>query len=211
MLASSPSPITADTLKKAFQKSDIISLKAMPNDFWHLIDLPDYRLDYINHHIKGTMSYGSLPHETIINNLIYHLNLTFSNFGFQIFGSNRPLYAQSCNEIYQADVHIAPLPVELYHYDKTKTATANPVVIVEVHSPSTRAYDLGEKLDCYKAMPSVQHIVFIESTALKVTTYARTSKPDQWLTTDFKNPEQKIKILNKTIPLSKLYKNVGFE
>jgi Uma2 family endonuclease len=208
MVAATPATVTIEDLKKAFKKADVISIPASIHDYWQLIELPEYRLDYIKNHIKGTMSYGSLPHETIISNLIYQLNLTFGEAGFQIYGSNRPLYAQFCDEVYEADVHMAQQPVKIYSYDKTKTATSNPVVIVEVHSPSTRSYDLGEKLDCYKAIPSVQQIVFVESNALKLTTYNRTTKPDQWLNIDYKNLEQKVKILNKSIVLNKIYKNV---
>lgn len=42
-----------------------------------------------------------------------------------------------------------------------QTAT-NPVVLVEVLSDSTRAYDRGEKLERYRTIPSLRHVVLIE-------------------------------------------------
>jgi Uma2 family endonuclease len=209
MVATLEAPITAEDLKKAFEKADFIEIPASIHDYWQLIDLPQYRLDYINHQIKGTMSYGSLPHETIISNLIIQMGLAFEDNGYQIFGSNRPLFAEGCNEIFEADIHMALQPIQLYEYDKTKTATKNPCVVVEVHSPSTRNYDLSEKLECYKAILSVQQIIYIETATLKVTTYNRTNKPNRWLSIDYKNELLKVKILNKFIALGKIYKNTS--
>jgi Uma2 family endonuclease len=40
-------------------------------------------------------------------------------------------------------------------------ALANPVLVLEVLSDSTEAYDRGEKSGQYRAMPSIQEIVLI--------------------------------------------------
>jgi Uma2 family endonuclease len=210
MVATIPAPITAEYLKKAFEKADFVEIPASIQDYWQLIELPEYRLDFIKNHIKGTMSYGSLPHERIIKNLILALSNSFEDENYEVFPSNRPLYSEGCEEIYEADVHMIKGAIQLHEYDKAKTATKNPVVIVEVHSASTRNYDLGEKLDCYKAMPSVQQIIYIESTKLKVTTHNRTPKADHWLSIDYKNLDFKVKVLNKFIPLRKIYNNTSF-
>jgi Uma2 family endonuclease len=37
----------------------------------------------------------------------------------------------------------------------------NPVLLVEVTSPSTEDYDRGEKLDHYKRIPSLHEVVFV--------------------------------------------------
>ena len=210
MVATISAPITAEYLKKAFEQTDFIEIPASIHDYWQLIELPEYRLDYINKQIKGTVSYASLPHERIIKNLILALSNSFENEHYEVFPSNRPLYSEGCEEIYEADVHMIKDMIQLHEYDKTKTATKNPVVIVEVHSASTRNYDLGEKLDCYKAIPSVQQIIYIESTQLKVTTHNRTPKPDHWLSIDYKNLDFKVKVLNKFIPMRKIYNNTTF-
>jgi Uma2 family endonuclease len=38
----------------------------------------------------------------------------------------------------------------------------NPVIIVEVLSPSTSKYDMGDKLAGYFELPSVQHVIYID-------------------------------------------------
>ena len=210
MVATIPAPITAEYLKKAFEKADFVEISASIQDYWQLIELPEYRLDYIKKQIKGTMSYGSLLHERIVKNLILALSNSFENENYEVFPSNRPLYSEGCEDIYEADGHMIKDVIQLHEYDKTKKATKNPVIIVEVYSASTRNYDLGKKLDCYIAMPSIQQIIYIESTKLKVTTHNRTPKPVHWLSIDYKNLDFKVKVLNEFIPLRKIYNNTFF-
>lgn len=52
------------------------------------------------------------------------------------------------------------------------TAT-NPRVLVEVLSDGTRAYDRGEKLERYRSIPSVAHIVFVEQDGVDVEVWTR--------------------------------------
>ena len=41
----------------------------------------------------------------------------------------------------------------------------NPIIIVEVGSPSTRGYDTGFKLPNYMSLPSVEHVLLVNATA----------------------------------------------
>lgn len=47
--------------------------------------------------------------------------------------------------------------------DDDAIAAPNPVIVVEVLSPSTRAVDTGSKLTDYFLLPSVQHYVILRS------------------------------------------------
>jgi Uma2 family endonuclease len=210
MRAATFPPITAEMLEKAFKKSDIVRMPASVDDYWRLVELPQYRLDYINKQIIATMSYASLPHERVVRNLLFHLMNMFPMPAFEVFGSNRPIFAESCNEIYEPDLHIIKGEIKLHHYSKTKTASQNPIAIVEVHSEGTRDFDLTEKLDCYKAIPSVQQIIYIETKMMKITTFNKMPKDNHWLNIDYKSVNDKVKILNKSVSISKIYQNVIF-
>jgi Uma2 family endonuclease len=50
---------------------------------------------------------------------------------------------------------------------------ANPVVLVEVLSDSTRTYDRGEKLDRYRTIPSLRHVLLVEVDAPDVEVWTR--------------------------------------
>jgi Uma2 family endonuclease len=53
-----------------------------------------------------------------------------------------------------------------------QTAT-NPVLVVEILSDGTRAYDRGEKLDRYRSIPGLRHVVLIEPDAVDVEVWTR--------------------------------------
>ena len=53
-----------------------------------------------------------------------------------------------------------------------QTAT-NPVVLSEVLSDGTRAYDRGEKLTRYRSIPSLRHVVLIEQDGVDVEVWSR--------------------------------------
>jgi Uma2 family endonuclease len=55
----------------------------------------------------------------------------------------------------------------------TKDVVTNPSVVVEVLSRSTEAYDRGDKLAGYLALPSVEHIALVSQRERRVETYTR--------------------------------------
>lgn len=63
--------------------------------------------------------------------------------------------------------------------DNADTVT-NPTVLVEVLSPSTIDYDLGEKADHYARIPSAQALIFVWQDRRQVEVRERT--PDGWRT-----------------------------
>ena len=54
-----------------------------------------------------------------------------------------------------------------------ETFVTDPVVVVEVLSPSTMDRERGQKLTFYKALPSLQHIVLVYSDQIRVEHYVR--------------------------------------
>lgn len=61
-------------------------------------------------------------------------------------------------------------------------AAVNPTVVIEVLSKSPAAYDRGDKADSYRRLPSVQAIVFIESTRVAMSALVRDG--DRWMAQD---------------------------
>jgi Uma2 family endonuclease len=61
-------------------------------------------------------------------------------------------------------------------------AVTNPTLIVEVLSPSTEAYDRGDKFDHYKMLPSLRQYVLVSHDERKIDVWARGSE-DVWTRT----------------------------
>ena len=61
-------------------------------------------------------------------------------------------------------------------------AIVNPVVLVEVLSPSTEEYDQGEKLEHYQRVESLREVVFVQHREQRVDVVRR-QQDGSWLTT----------------------------
>lgn len=57
-----------------------------------------------------------------------------------------------------------------------RTTLLNPTLAVEVLSPSTRSYDLGEKLALYRTVPSLEEVLFVDSERRQAETVRRTAE-----------------------------------
>jgi Uma2 family endonuclease len=211
MTATATAPLTATELRERFSETDeLVWIPASKEEYWSLIAFPEFRIEYYENQIVGTMSYGAFSHETIIDNLSWLFNTQLDRKNFRCFGSNRPVYVEQCDDIFEPDLHVVQGEVDLYHYKKTKTATSNPSVIVEVFSKSTKDFDINNKLPCYKTMSSLQHIIFVEQDKPYITVYTRTKRPNEWLNADYFDLSQRMRIMGKYFSLSDIYDKVIF-
>lgn len=62
-------------------------------------------------------------------------------------------------------------------------AFTNPVVVMEVLSPSTQAWDRGGKFELYRSVPSLRHVVLVRQDAWRVEHYRRMDD-GSWLLRD---------------------------
>lgn len=65
----------------------------------------------------------------------------------------------SKNTAFEPDALVYPAPKA----DPDSLEIANPIIIVEVGSPSTHKYDAGFKLNGYMSLPSVRHVLLINT------------------------------------------------
>ncbi|HEX6985035.1 MAG TPA: Uma2 family endonuclease [Planctomycetaceae bacterium] len=78
---------------------------------------------------------------------------------------------------YYPDAVVAPSPPEME--DAEQDTLLNPLVVVEVLSPSTEAIDRGEKLDNYRLIPSLADYLIVFQDRMRVEHYSRVSA-DEW-------------------------------
>ncbi|MDD4273273.1 MAG: Uma2 family endonuclease [Desulfobacter postgatei] len=90
----------------------------------------------------------------------------------------------------------------------------NPVVIIEILSKSTEAFDRGKKFNFYQAIPTLQEYVLVSQDEYRVEQFTR-SDEDKWEYRSYKNTEQVLKLKLKSVdcelPLSEIYWDVKFE
>lgn len=85
----------------------------------------------------------------------------------------------------------------------------NPVVVVEVLSPSTERYDRTTKWDNYRGIPSVRDFLLVSQDAVRVEWFTRLGE-NTWLFDDVTGPERTISLgtLGVELSLAEVYEGV---
>ncbi len=148
-----------------------------PEEYLALERTAEYKSEYFAGEIFA-MAGASERHVSIVANLMYML------VG-QLKG--RPCKA------YANDLRLKVSPTGLYTYpdilvvcgtprfaDEQKDTLLNPLVLMEVLSESTEAYDRGKKFDHYRALTSVSDYLLVSQDQHKIESFVR--QPDnRWL------------------------------
>jgi Uma2 family endonuclease len=150
------------------------------------------------------MTGGSVAHARIQRNLAVALTSRLRGGPCEFLGSDIKVRTSSDHIRYPDGL------VTCTRGDNASTVASDPVVIFEVLSPSTAAYDRIVKAREYQDMPSVQRYVMLEQDRAAATVYARTG--DRWIheilveTSPLDLPE-----IGVAIPLAELYAGIAFE
>jgi len=90
-------------------------------------------------------------------------------------------------------------------------AADSPTVVIEVLSPSTREFDMFVKLDEYKTVESLTHIILIDPDTPQVIHWTRTAG-GTWTHRTFEGLEAHVALpeLGVTLPLAVLYAGLTF-
>lgn len=111
------------------------------------------------------MAGASVAHSHITANLLALLRASLRGSGCSAFGSGLRVGTPGGLFTYP-DVTVICGTVDLVP-DRPDTAI-NPILLVEVLSETTRDYDSGEKLDLYRAIPSLREYLLVEQDRVAV-------------------------------------------
>ena len=107
------------------------------------------------------MSGGSPDHAAVAGNVLTLLNVQLSGKKCRVFTSDLRVRVVATGLGTYPDVSVICGRVELDPEDAKRHTVINPRLLVEVLSPSTEAYDRGEKLRHYQQIASVEEIVLV--------------------------------------------------
>lgn len=169
------------------------------------------RHEYFNGYIKPVpMAKG--PHNIITLNIGSALKVALKAVlqRYIVFSSNQKVYIPQLNIGLYPDALVVSEQPE-YH-DEGEILLVNPLLIVEVLSKSTAAFDRGDKFRYYKSLPSFQEYVLIEQTECAVETYFREA-PDLWRTAEVKDPSGVLPLrsIGCSIQMADIYENISFD
>jgi len=107
------------------------------------------------------MAGGTPEHARIAGNVLTLLNIQLSGRKCSVFPSDLRIRVKATGLGTYPDVSVICGHVELDPDDRQRHTAVNPKVLVEVLSPSTEAYDRGDKLAQYKQIATLEEIVLI--------------------------------------------------
>jgi Uma2 family endonuclease len=155
------------------------------------------------------MAGASLAHVVIVGNLGRELG-------------NR-LEAGPCS-VYSSDLRLRVAPNGLFTYpdvmvirgdpqfaDNRGDTVVNPVLIVEVLSESTQAYDRGKKFEQYRTLPSLREYLLVAQDAPRIEQWIR-QPDDNWLRADISGGDATIQLVSVDclLPLARIYNKVSW-
>lgn len=89
----------------------------------------------------------------------------------------------------------------------------NPLVIVEVLSPSTESYDRGDKFINYRTLDSLECYILVNQVRPLIEAYTRDRAAGIWNLRDARELNQEIAIppVAISLPLAEVYRKVAFQ
>jgi len=199
-------PTTNQELLELGAREAPVRFEASEAEYWALLQRAAYKAEYAKGEIVATMGYENALHSFIATRLSYLLQTIFSDLNaYRISNSNRPVCIEACdNAIFIPDGSVLQMPLDPYEFQPGMDAERTPLLLFEVLSPSTRIRDFGEKLPCYKQIPSLQHILYLETDNVKVF-HSHRREDGLWVEGIYTDKSDKIVLPYGTVTLGELY------
>ena len=124
-------------------------------------------------------------------------------------------------EVFASEMRVRTSPEVSYFYpdvivvcgepgfeDDTFDTLLNPILVIEVLSPSTAAFDRGEKFEHYKQIASLQEYILVSQDNVRVEHYH--CQETQWIHNTFQRLEDMLSLLSIEceLPLRAIYRRV---
>ncbi|MEZ0538542.1 Uma2 family endonuclease [Fibrella arboris] len=201
------------TLAERGAAPDEVRVSATWDEYVELSEDIPYNIEFLNGEIIS-MSQATDLHEQLIAQLITIFNnLLDEQPDYRVLGSSVKICISEGGAEFNADLSVVRGPSDYVTLPSGKVSTArikNPEIVVEVLSKSTKAYDQSDKLDQYRLIPSLRHILFVSQDAVFARVYSRTNKPDQWVDTDYRLLTDTILVGDMELPMQKIYRKTPF-
>ncbi|GAC1401805.1 MAG: Uma2 family endonuclease [Pyrinomonadaceae bacterium] len=167
------------------------------------------RLEYWNGEIFS-MSGVSEGHDQIESNLNFHLRTKLTKQMCRVFLANMRIKVPSMPPYRYGDISALCGKAQFEKIGGVDVLT-NPSLIIEVLSPSTEAYDRGDKFSQYKSIPSFNEYLLVAQHRPHVAQFVKQSD-GVWLHREFNDLQDDVRIesLDCELRLSEIYQNVTF-
>jgi Uma2 family endonuclease len=172
-----------------------------------IAETSEERYEYCNGEMI-VMPGGTAAHSRITVEITTCLNISVRGTNFQVYNGDMRIWIPNFNQGTYADILVINGEPE-FNDDRTDEIL-NPLFIVEVLSPSTEAYDRGDKFRKYRSIPSFCEYLVVSQTELYIEQYFRLEQSDRWQLQAYDQLDQIITLesLKVELPLQEIYRRV---
>ena len=164
-----------------------------------------FKNEYHNGQIVA-MSGASRAHNRITVDITIQLGNQLMEGECEVFASEMRVRTSPTVSYFYPDVIV--VCGEPHFEDDAFDTLLNPIVVIEVLSSSTAAYDRGEKFESYKQLASLQEYILISQDRVRVESYRR--QGTRWLHNTFQHLEDVLPLasIECEVPLRAIYRRV---
>jgi Uma2 family endonuclease len=178
-----------------------------PEEYLALERNAEFKSEYIDGRIVA-MTGASAPHVTIVGNISAELRSHLRGGSCRAYASDMRVQIGGGSRYTYPDVAVACGRQEFL--DGVLDTLTNPALIVEVLSPSTEAYDRGEKFQHYRMIETLQEYVLVAQDQPLVERFTRHGEFWHLATVSGLDAALELTSVGCTIPLREIYENVEF-
>ena len=157
------------------------------------------------------MAGASDEHNTIAMNIAAELHQQLKKRPCKVYQNDMRLYVEKEGIYTYPDVMVVCGKPEIKKY-KNLDNILNPVLIVEVLSPSTADYDKGAKFEQYRTIESFKEYLLVSQDAKQITRYTKQTN-GSWILMDFIGDKTEIELssIECSLAMEDIYDKVDFE
>jgi Uma2 family endonuclease len=148
------------------------------------------RVSPIKHEYRHGQVYAMIgakkPHIVIAGNLVTLLNNHLDNTPCLVLSSDIKIRLEKAECYYYPDVAVT---CDERDTNSTEDFIVYPILVIEVLSPSTAAFDRGEKFADYQTSPSLREYVLINQSQMSVECF-RLSESGNWVSQTYGQAEE---------------------
>ena len=179
-----------------------------PEEYLKIERQAEFKSEYIDGVIYA-MAGGSERHNVIVANMIISIGTQLKNRPCRVYPSDLKVKVARSKRFFYPDLSV--VCGETLFADNESDVIINPILIAEVLSESTAAYDRGKKFLSYQQIDSLKEYLLISQDEILVEHYLR-QENSSWLYTMANSLEEKILLpsINSEITLKEIYDKISW-
>src|SRR5437588_11212941 len=176
-----------------------------PEEYLTIERNAEFKSEYFDG-VAYAMAGGSERHNLITGNLVTELNVQLRAAPCRVYPSDMKVRLPNSKRFFYPDVSV--VCGEVQFADEAKDVILNPILIIEVLSESTEAFDRGKKFSSYQQIESLREYLLVAQDEFVVEHYLR--QEDGWLYTKASGSDADLALpaLNCRMALSDIYNKV---